>query len=196
MENVKEKIKLVNGFNAAQLEGLIENLKENPQAGNVTFKCNTLWQDGARSFHHFSGYSIDGQSVHEGNRKFVVLSDEPSEFGVSDAAPAPAEQLLGAVAGCITATTNAFAALNGIILTSLKVDVDGDLNLQGMFALREDVQAGFKNLRAFVTISGDAPADKIKEMAEAGFKFSPIRNTVSHGASVILDVHVERTGNN
>lgn len=181
---------IVNGFDTTQLGGLIGALKASPDAGNVTFRCQTTWQDGARAFHHFSGYSIDGNEVHEGERTFVVLSDEPSEFGVSDAAPGPAEQLLGAVGGCVTATTNAFASLNDIELTSLKVKVEGELNLQGMFALLEDVPVGFKSIKVTIAISGDAPKDKLKEMAESGFKYSPIRNTVTQGASSVLHIRV------
>lgn len=190
MNDVIEK-QVVNGFNTTQLGGLIENLKENPEAGSVIFRCQTQWQDGARAFHHFSDYSIDGQTVHEDSRKFVVLSDEPSEFGVSDAAPGPAEQLLGAVAGCVTATTNAFASLKGVEITGLEVVVDGDLNLQGMFALRDDVAIGFKNIRVQTSISGNAPESKLREMAELGYIYSPIRNTVSHGVPVELNVKVE-----
>lgn len=193
MKELQEAQKTVNGFNTEQLSGLIENLKEHPEAGNVDFRCHTRWQDGARAFHHFSGYSIDGQRVHDNTRKFVVLSDEPSEFGVTDAAPAPAEQLLGAVAGCVTTTTNAFASLNGVNLTGLKVDVHGIINLQGMFALREDVPVGFKNIEVNVSISGDAPESKLREMAEAGFTYSPIRNTISHSTSAELNIQSEST---
>lgn len=191
MKDLIEEQKVVNGFNTTQLVGLIENLKERPGAGNITFQCQTRWQDGARAFHYFSGYLIDGQPMHKGNRKFVVLSDEPSEFGISDAAPGPAEQLLGAVAGCITATTNAFASLNGVELTDLNVDVDGDINLQGMLALRNDVTIGFKNIHVKVSIAGNASESKLREMVEAGYKFSPIRNTVSHAVPVELKVQAE-----
>jgi uncharacterized OsmC-like protein len=188
MKNLVEEQQMTNGFNTTQLGRLVETLEASPGAGNVTFKCKTRWQDGARAFHHFSGYQIDGQSVHEDGRTFVVLSDEPSEFGVSDAAPSPAEQLIGALAGCVTATTNAYASLNGVEITDLKVDVDGDLNLQGMLALRDDVAIGFKNIRIKTSISGNASEEILQEMAELGYKYSPIRNTVSHNVPVELDI--------
>ena len=190
-KDVVEEQQVTNGFSTTQLGGLIENLKENPETGNVTFQCRTRWQYGARAFHHFSGYKIDGEPLHEGERKFVVLSDEPSEFGVSDAAPGPGEQLLGAVAGCVTATTNAFASLNDVEITDLKVDAAGDLNLQGMFGLSDDMPIGFRNIHIKTSISGNAPKSKLKEMAELGYKYSPIRNTVSHGVPVELNVKAE-----
>lgn len=193
MKELREELNTVNGFNTTQLGGLIGMLKDNPDAGNVTFRCETHWQEGARAFHHFSGYNIDGQPVHEEERKFVVLSDEPTEFGVSDAAPAPAEQLLGAVAGCVAATTNAFASLNDVELTSLKVEVKGILNLQGMFVLRDDVPIGFKNITVNITIAGGAPDSKLNEMAESGFKFSPMRNTVSQSTSAELSIQCKNT---
>ena len=189
--DVVEEQQVTNGFNTTQLGWLIENLKENPEAGNVTFQCRTRWQDGARAFHHFSVYKIDGQPMHEGERKFVVLTDEPSEFGVSDAAPGPGEQLLCAVAGCVTATTNAFASLNGVEITDLKVEVDGDLNLQGMFGLCDEVAIGFKNIRVKTSLKGNAPESKLREMAELGYTYSPMRNTVSHGVPIEVNVKVK-----
>ena len=160
----------------------------------MKFRCQTHWQNGARAFHRFSGYHIDGNAVHEDGRRFVVLSDEPLEFGASDAAPAPAEQLLGALAGCIAATTNAFASLEHIRLTQLVVNVEGNLNLQGMFALQDTVPIGFKNIQVKVAISGAASEDALGKLAESGFQYSPVRNTLNHGVEVKLRVKLEATG--
>ena len=78
--------------------------------------------------------------------------------------------------------------MNGVEITYLKVDVNGDLNLKGMFALRDDVAIGLMNIRIRTFISGNASEDRLKEMAKLGYKYSPIRNTISHYVPVELDI--------
>ena len=68
---------------------------------------------GAKVTTQLSGYKIDDQLHHQHERQFVVKGDEPSEFGAGDTAPAPPEMLMHAVANCILATANAYAAAGG-----------------------------------------------------------------------------------
>jgi uncharacterized OsmC-like protein len=124
------------------------------------------WQHGARVLCDIGGYRIDGNAAHEGERRFVLLSDEPTELSGSDAAPAPADQLLHAVAGCIAATINANAATRGIELHRLTVALEGDIDLHGIFGLDERVRPGFGELRAAVEIAGGRPRDAAQRRRE------------------------------
>jgi uncharacterized OsmC-like protein len=135
-----------------------------------------------------AGYRIDGQQVHDDERRFVLLSDEPTELSGSDAAPGPAEQLMHALAGCIAATINANASLRGIVLERLEIAVAGDIDLHGVFGLREGVRPGFEQLRAKIDIVGDADPAVLQEIAEAGLASSPIRDSVENGVPLHADV--------
>lgn len=81
---------------------------------------------------------------------------QPQVMPGHNAAPGPAEQLMHAVASCITATTNANAALVGVNLHRLRVDLEGDIDLHGIFGLDQTVRPGFGELRATIAIAGDA----------------------------------------
>ena len=147
---------IVNGLNTTALSGLIDNLKNDKDAGRVTFYSNSEWQDGMRSFTTFTGYKIDGKMYHENQRNFVMLGDEGLELSGTDAAAGAVEELMYAVGTCIIAAGNANAALMGVKLTKFQIEMESDLDLHGLFALDENVRPGILELRMKMTIAGDA----------------------------------------
>jgi uncharacterized OsmC-like protein len=172
---------MVNGLNTATLSGLIETLKKNPDKGRVTFYSKSRWQDGMRSFSGFSGYSIDGKMVHEKTRQFVLLGDEGLELSGTDTAPGAVEELMYALATCVIAAANANAALMGVKLTRLDVDIESDLDLHGLFALDPNVRPGVTNMRMEITIAGDSDEETLKKIAMLGYQYSPVSDTTRNG---------------
>ncbi|MGB7291723.1 MAG: OsmC family protein [Thermodesulfobacteriota bacterium] len=172
---------MVNGLNTATLNGLIETLKKNPEKGRVTFYSKSRWQDGMRSFSGFSGYSIDGKMVHEKTREFVLLGDESVELSGTDTAPGAVEELMYALATCVIAAANANAALMGVKLTRLDVDIESDLDLHGLFALDPNVRPGVTNMRMEITIAGDSDEETLKKIAMLGYQYSPVSDTTRNG---------------
>lgn len=180
----------MNGLDTAKLGALAESLKGNSGAGHVTFATQSRWQDGARVLSTVEGFKVDGKPLHEGKRRFVLLSDEPTELSGTDAAPGPAEQLMHAVASCISATINANAAFMGVRLSGLEVGLEGDIDLHGILGLDPDVRPGFGELRARIAISGDADRETLQEIAKRGFAFSPIRDSVEKGVKLKPEIAV------
>lgn len=174
----------VNGLDTLQLRGLIGALEANADAGRVTFFSNSRWQDGMRAFTTFTGYRIDGRMHHERERKFVLLGDEGVELSGTDAAPGAVEELMYALGTCIIAAANANAALMGVELTRLDVDLESDLDLHGLFALDPDVRPGVLDLRATITIAGDADAETLREIAMLGYRYSPVSESIRNGVPV------------
>jgi len=174
----------VNGLDTAALGGLITMIDENPEGGRVTFVSRTNWQDGARSFTRFEGYKIDGQMQHQSERNFVVLGDEPVELSGTDAAPGPIEELMYAAATCIAATINSSAALRDIELTQLEVALESDIDLHGIFNLEPKARPGINEMRATITIAGEADPTALREIAQAGYQLSPVRDSVDNGVKL------------
>ncbi len=190
METQTLQSTVVNGFDTTALGGLVEVLRQHPEGGRVTFLSTTAWEDGARVTTQVSGYEIDGQLHHQNERRFEVVGDEPSEFGAADTAPAPPEMLMHAVANCILATANAYAALQDVHLTRLEAAIESDVDLHGMFGLDADVRSGLNALRIRVTIAGDADEATLREMIALGLEHSPIRDTVEKGVTVTPEITV------
>jgi uncharacterized OsmC-like protein len=184
-----EKVTL-NGLITEALNGLVGLLKDNPQGGRVTFQTNTVWQDGARAFTHAKGYKIDGQMQHQDERQFVVLSDEPIELSGTDTTIGPVEALMYAVGSCIAATTNSNAAQMSVRLDRLEVALESDVNLHGMFDLDHDVRPGISSLRVHITIAGDADQETLRKIAQRGYQFSPVRESVANGVEIQPDTKI------
>lgn len=186
------KATVVNGLDTAALSGLIGALSENEDAGRVTFFSRSKWQDGMRAFTTFTGYEIDGTMHHQNSREFVLLGDEGVELSGTDTAPGAVEELMYALGTCIIAAGNANAALRGIELTRFEVDLESDLDLHGLFALDPDVRPGILELRADITIAGDADEEALREIANLGFQYSPVSESIRNGVNVVPEVVVAR----
>lgn len=183
---------IVNGLNTTQLGGLIGALEENEDAGRVTFFSHSVWQDGMRAFTTFSGYEIDGEMHHQKTRQFTLLGDEGVELSGTDTAPGAVEELMYALGTCIIAAGNANAALRGIELTQFEVELESDLDLHGLFALDPDVRPGILDLRANITIAGDADDEALREVAMLGYQYSPVSESIRNGVNVRPEVTIAR----
>lgn len=183
---------VVNGLNTTQLGGLIGALKQNKDAGRVTFFSRSRWQDGMRAFTTFTGYEIDGELHHENTREFTLLGDEGVELSGTDAAPGAVEELMYALGTCIIAAGNANAALRGIELSRFDVELESDLDLHGLFALDPEVRAGILEMRSKITIAGDADDATLREIAMLGFEYSPVSESIRNGVSVKPEVTIAR----
>ncbi len=181
---------IVNGLNTTALSGLIDNLKNDKDAGRVTFYSNSEWQDGMRSFTTFTGYKIDGKMYHEKQRKFVMLGDEGLELSGTDAAAGAVEELMYAVGTCIIAAGNANAALMGVKLTKFQLEMESDIDLHGLFALDENVRPGILELRMKITIAGDADDETLRKIANLGYTYSPVSNSVRKGVNAVPEIVV------
>ncbi len=182
---------VVNGLDVAVLRGLEGALKANPPLGFVTFFSDTEWQDGMRSFTSFTGYRIHGRVQHEQERHFVLLGDEGVEFSGTDAAPGAIEELMHAIGASITALANMNAAFMGVRLTQFEVALECDIKMHGMFALNPDVRPGIIDARATITIAGDADEDTLREIAMAGYNFSPVSDSVRNGVTMTSTIVVK-----
>jgi uncharacterized OsmC-like protein len=96
------------------------------------------------------------------------------------------EHLLNALAGCVTTSMVAHAAVRGIHIDALESELEGDIDLRGFLGLADDVPKGFTNIRVkFKVKSDESNMEKLKSLAA----FSPVYNTLTHGVKV--DIQIE-----
>lgn len=182
-----------NGFQTATLGGLFDTLKAHPESGRATFFSTSRWEDGTTGVStRMAGYEIDGELYHEGEREHSVRTDEYVELGSTDTAPGPGEMLMAALGSCIATTTRAYAALKGLRLSRADVEVEGDLNLQGMFGLDAGARPGMTELRVTMTIAGEGDEEALREVALLGYQLSPVRDSVAGGVPTEPDLRIAR----
>jgi uncharacterized OsmC-like protein len=86
--------------------------------------------------------------------------------------------LLHGLACCVNAAFIYQAALQGIQIEELELEVEGDLDLRGFLGLEPDVPPQFLEIRVTFRVKGDAPEGKLKALTDLAQKRSPVFNSV------------------
>jgi uncharacterized OsmC-like protein len=151
------------GFDQATLSGLINHVQQKPEAGQTVWGAKTQWLGGFRSQANIRGFSVQ--------------MDEPNALGGSNTAPNMVEVVLGAYGCCLTTGYAANAALRGIELEDIQIELEGDLDLNGFFGLKDPEQCwpGYTNVRAKVTLKApQATPEQLQALHDAVIKTSPV----------------------
>ncbi len=149
----------VNGIDVDVLMNAIGAVKEDPEVGKKTFQVETNWLRGTRSESKM--------------REFTVKADEPTDLGGTDTAPNPVEITLAALGSCLATGFAANAAAMGIEIESMRLSVEGNLDLRGFFGLSEEVRSGFQSIKYTTYIKSNAPKEKLEELRKHVEKTSP-----------------------
>ena len=178
----------INGVNVEALKGAREALEAAPAAAEFTWKASTEWVDGVHTRTQISGFFGLGEEQSRG-KTFAVEADHPELFAAEDHAPTPAEILLSALAGCLTAGVAAVAQHRGIQLHSVKATVEGDMDLQGILGIDDDIRNGFGAIRVHFDIDADAGEDDIKALVAQSQKRSAVFDAVTNPTNVFVTVN-------
>jgi uncharacterized OsmC-like protein len=181
----QQTIHAVNGIDMDTLKRTIDAIKDDPALGQCHFHVQNHWIDGnhnrttIRSF-----YGAKEERPHK--QPFEIDCDEPAILAGADGGANPVEHLLNSLAGCVTTSMVAHAAVRGIEIEELESQVEGDIDLRGFLGLAEDVPKGYTNIRVHFKVKADVDnMERLKRLAE----YSPTFNTLIHGVKV--DINVE-----
>lgn len=164
-------------FDQDQLQGLIAAIQEKPERGQTLWQAKTHWHGGFRSAAEIRG--------------FTIPMDEPSALGGSNTAPNMVEVVLGAYGCCLTTGYVANAALRGIDLQDVQIELEGDLDLRAFLGLidPDQVTPGYSQVRAKVHL--DAPAASPEQLAElhaAVVRTSPVGSILARPLQVNVEL--------
>ena len=101
-----------------------------------------------------------------------------------DEGPSPVELVLGALGSCQEVVIGVHARLLGIPVSSVRVEVSGDLDPRGFFGAA-DVPVGFSEVRYTVHIESDADADKLAELISRAERLCPVTAIIAEPTPVV-----------
>ena len=185
----KEK-RPMNGVDVPTLFATINAVGEQPELAKFQFRASNKWQKGTHSKTTIEGFSGAG-GEHAQTRDFVYEGDHPPVLCGAGNAPTPVEFLLHAIASCITAGIGNIASARGIELESVESTVEGDLDVQGLLGLSDDVRNGYQGLRLSFKVKGDAPAEKLRQVVEQSRARSAVYDVLTNGVPVSIEVEAE-----
>ena len=173
----------VNGVNVEFLRKVVETVKKHPELGRTLWRARSKWKGGFR--------------VEVNIRDFTIRMDEPSDLGGTNTAPNMVEFVLGALGACLTVGYVMNAAMRGVELDKVEVDVEGDIDLPGFLGLEspEKVSPGFTNVRARVFLKTKNPVsgEELEELHRTVVETSPVGNTIKNPVKLEVKLEERRT---
>jgi uncharacterized OsmC-like protein len=177
-----------NGVNVEALIGAREALSAAPEAAQFKWRASSTWVNGTHCRSNVDGFFGLGQEQSRG-KTFTVESDHPEVFASEDKAPTPVEIVLSGLAGCLTAGVAAVAQHRGIQLRSVKATLEGDMDLQGILGIDDEVRNGFGAVRVHFDVDADASQDEIKALVAQSQKRSAVFDIVTNPTNVFVTVN-------
>lgn len=120
----------------------------------------------------------------------VVKIDEPEALGGTNLAPNPHEFALASLGSCQAITYRFWSEKLGIRIDELRVDVRGDLDVHGVFGLKDGVRAGFSDVDVSVQISGPETPERYEELRIAVNKHCSVLDIFANPVPVTTSMTV------
>ena len=173
---------LVNGLDTEKLIKTVETVQQNWEMGRTVWKASTTWKGGFK--------------VATCSREFTLTADEPEMLCGTNTAANPVEMVLQAYGACLTIGYAMNAAVRGIIIDDLKIDLEGEIDLPGFLGLEPPEQLhmdklpGFKTITANVKIKSNADKKTIQELHKHVVSTSPVGLTLSRPVKLETNIGV------
>lgn len=178
-----------NGVDTPTLLATLGAVKGQRELARFQFRAKNRWIAGTHSQSTSDGFSGAG-AEHQHETTHVFDADHPAVLVGKDNGPTPLEYLLYGLASCITAGMANIAAARGVTLTRVESTVTGDIDLQGIFGMSDEVRNGYEQITINFAVEGDAPAEVLREIVEQSRARSAVFDVLRNGTSIALDVTV------
>lgn len=177
----------MNGVNTPGLFATINAVRDQPDVAAFRFRATNRWLSGTHNRSTINGFFGAG-SEQVRDDEFTFDADHPPVLVGEDQGPTPVEYLLHSLAACLTSGLANIAAARGIELTEVHSTVEGDIDLQGILGLNDEVRNGFQRIRVSYQISGNAPAEKLRALVEQARRRSAVFDVITGSVPVEIDV--------
>jgi uncharacterized OsmC-like protein len=148
------------------LEQLADKARNNPSA-IATVKAKTVLERKFRNLNY-----VRDLPAH-------VIDEPPTLLG-EDTAPNPSEAVLAALGSCLSVGIHANAITRGINLRKLELNLEGDINITGVWGIGDlsEKRLGFTDIRVKVNVEGDATREELEDLISHSNNWSPVANTL------------------
>lgn len=173
---------VINGLDTEKLTGTVAHVMQNWELGKTVWKATTHWKGGFR--------------VETASREFKLAADEPDHLCGTNTACNPVEMVLQAYGACLTIGYAMNAAVRGINIEDISIDLEGEIDLPGFLGLEPpeslhmDKLPGFKNITARVRIKSDAGEKALRDLHDHVNRTSPVGVTLSRPVALRSELKV------
>ena len=178
----------LNGVDVPALFATIDAVDNQKELARFQFRATNRWQSGTWSKTSITSfYGAGGE--HEHVREFVLDVDHPAVLTGADNGPLPVELVLAGLASCLTAGIGNIASARGVALRSVESTVEGDIDLQGILGLSDEVRNGYSEIRVDFRIDGDADEETLRKIVEQSRSRSAVFDIITNQVPVAITVN-------
>lgn len=132
-----------------------------------------------------SAHLQEGVKVNVTARDFSFTIDEPKELGGTDLGMNPVEALLGSLGACQAIVARVYAQKFDVVLNDFRVEVEGDIDLDGFFGL-SDVRPGYSEIRYRFVIDSPSSRESIDALIAHLEKHCPVGDSLAAPVKLVL----------
>jgi uncharacterized OsmC-like protein len=177
-----------NGVDTEKMFATLDLIREQPQLARFQFRATNRWIDGAHNRSTIKGFYAAGGEDDSRGEAFVIDAGEPAILLGTDTGANPAEYLLHALAACLTTSIVYVAAARKVELTSVESTLTGDMDVRGALGVDDEPRNGFEGIGISFRVTGNAPAEKLREVVERAKARSAVYDMVTNRVPVALEV--------
>ena len=177
-----------NGVNVDALLAAREALTDAPEGAQFKWRAACEWKNGTHSHSTVEGFYGLGQEQQRKTR-FTFDADHPEIFAAQDKGATPVEYVLVGLASCLTAGIAAVAQNRNIQLRSVTATIEGDMDLQGILGIDDNVRNGFSGIKVTYNIDADAKREDIEALVAQSQKRSAVYDIVTSPTNVTVVVN-------
>jgi uncharacterized OsmC-like protein len=177
-----------NGVDTEKLFATLDLIKAQPELAKFQFRATNRWIGGAHNRSTIKDFHAAGGDDTSRAEAFEIDAGEPGILLGTDTGANPAEYLLHALAACLTTSIVYVAAARGVELISVESTLTGDMDVRGALGVDPEPRNGFERIAIAFRVSGDAPAEKLREIVERAKQRSAVYDMVTNGVPVALEV--------
>ena len=179
---------IVNGVNVSQLKDTIAAVEQDPSIARFQFRAHHEWLDGTHAVTRVKDFYGAKKEDDSRTETFELHHDEPPVILGNNLGVNPVEYAMSALAGCVTTTFVVYAAARGIDLKSVRVELEGELDLRGLLHLDENIRPGYEQIRMKYFVESDAPRDQIEDLLQYARRRSPVHDVITNPVSVKVEL--------
>jgi uncharacterized OsmC-like protein len=178
----------MNGVDVPTLFATIDAVAGQRELAKFRFRATNEWIAGTHSRTTVeSFYGAGGEQEHK--RTFEFDADHPQVLVGADNGPTPVEFVLIGLASCLTAGIGNIASARGVELHGVEARVEGEIDLQGLLGLSDQVRNGYQKIRVDYTIRGNAPEEKLRKIVEQSRSRSAVFDIITNQVPVEITVN-------
>jgi uncharacterized OsmC-like protein len=176
-----------NGVNVEALVAAREALTEAPEAAQFKWRAACEWKNGTYSHSTVEGFFGLGEEQAR-KKTFTFDADHPEVFASEDLGATPVEYVLVGLASCLTAGIAAVAQYRDIQLNSVTATIEGDMDIQGILGIDDEVRNGFDGIRITYDIDANASREDIEAVVAQSQKRSAVYDIVTSPTNVTVEI--------